>query len=72
MAATITTQVLGVNNGVCGVTHTATAGRTLCGRDAAGMLTLSDMGTWERIGWDVASKGPCMRCERGSLRLDPA
>jgi hypothetical protein len=68
MSATLTSQVLKVTNGVCGVTHTATAGRTLCGRDAAGMLVLSEMGGWERMGWDAASKGACQRCAAAAAK----
>lgn len=63
------TQVVKVTNGTVGVVHTATAGRTLCGRDAAPMLTLSDMAPWERMGWDAASKGACMRCDAKLAKL---
>lgn len=72
MSATLTTQVLKVTNGVCGVIHTATTGRTLCGRDAAGMLVLTGMGPWESMGWQAASKGPCVRCAAKLAKIPAA
>jgi hypothetical protein len=53
---------MSVTNGRCGVIHAAQDQRTLCGRDATMMLTLSGMGPWEAIGWEAAAQGPCQRC----------
>jgi hypothetical protein len=61
MSATLTRR-MSVTNGRCGVIHAAQDQRTLCGRDATMMLTLSGMGPWEAIGWEAAAQGPCQRC----------
>jgi hypothetical protein len=36
--------------------------RTLCRRSAAGMLNLTRLDVWTRIGMEASSAGPCMRC----------
>lgn len=67
--STTLTRRMSVRNGTCGVVHAAQDQRTLCGRDATMMLTLSGMSAWEIIGWEAAGKGPCMRCDAKLAKL---
>ena len=59
-----TTEAVRVTDGRVSVIHTVKAGRTLCGRVSAGMLTLTGMAGWERMGWEHAAAGCCQRCAR--------
>lgn len=59
-----TTDAVRVTAGRVSAVHTVRAGRTLCGRLSDGMLTLTGMDGWARMGWSAASSGPCQRCAR--------
>lgn len=60
MVASNLTRAMRSGNAV----HTLAAGdmMTLCRRPAAGMLNLTSLDPWARVGMEASSTGPCMRC----------